>query len=93
MSTSVSNNADLGRYELRLDGRLVGVADYVMTGERWVFPHTEIDASLRGHGLGAELVRGALDDVRRAGGVVVPHCWYVAQFIRDNPEYGDLLAP
>jgi len=40
-----------------------------------VFLHTEIETPMRGQGLSAELVRRALDDVRAAGGSVVPHCW------------------
>jgi predicted GNAT family acetyltransferase len=47
---------------------------------------------MRGRGLGSELVRAALDDVRRRGATVVPTCWYVAEFIDAHPEYGDLLA-
>jgi uncharacterized protein len=47
---------------------------------------------MRGKGLGAELVRHALDDVRGSGGKVVADCWYVAEFIAEHPEYGDLVA-
>ena len=57
-----------------------------------MFPHTEIEPALRGRGYGAVLVQGALDDVRRSGRTVVPRCWYVAQFIEEHAEYGDLLA-
>ena len=31
------------RFELRVDGEMVGFADYRVQGERVVFPHTEID--------------------------------------------------
>jgi predicted GNAT family acetyltransferase len=37
-------------------------------------------------------VHGALDDVRTEGWSVVPHCWYVAQFLDEHPEYADLRA-
>ena len=57
-----------------------------------VLPHTEIDGARRGQGLGAILVQGVLDDVRPSGNKVVPACWYVAQFIDENPSYRDLLA-
>jgi predicted GNAT family acetyltransferase len=57
-----------------------------------LFHHTEIDAPLRGDGLGAELVRGALDDVRARGRTIFPTCWYVAAFVDEHPEYHDLLA-
>jgi uncharacterized protein len=92
MSTDVQRNDDARRYELRVDDVLVGIADFKDEGDRIVFPHTEIDPSRRGTGLGAVLVRAALDDVRGRDAKVVPACWYVADFIRDNPEYGDLVA-
>ena len=40
----------------------------------------------------AQLVRYALDDVRRSGRPVVATCWYVADFIDEHPEYRDLVA-
>ena len=92
MATEVRNNPQQARYEIAVDGELAGVADYRLDGDTFVFPHTEIDPSMRNRGLGAELVRGALDDVRRNGGTVVPRCWFVAQFIDEHPEYADLLA-
>ena len=92
MAREVTNNEAAGRYELHDDGVLVGIADYQVQGDTIVFPHTEIDASRRGQGLGAVLVQGALDDVRPTGRKVVPACWYVGQFVDENPEYRDLLA-
>ncbi|HEY8526313.1 MAG TPA: GNAT family N-acetyltransferase [Acidimicrobiales bacterium] len=92
MPHAVRHNPERSRYELVVDGQVVGVADYQRRDGAWVFPHTEIARERRGQGLGAELVRGALDDVRRAGGTVVPRCWYVADFIAAHPEYQDLLA-
>ncbi len=81
------------RYELVLDGMVAGVADFRPDGEGvLVFPHTEIDPRLRGRGLGEVLVRGALDDVRRQGSTVVPACWFVAEFLDQNPDYADLRA-
>jgi uncharacterized protein len=88
----VRRNQDRSRYELTMDGRVVGIADYHEAGPAIVLPHTEIASSLRGRGFGAQLVRGALDDVRDRGRTVVPRCWYVAQFIREHPEYAELVA-
>lgn len=92
MTTEVTKNAERSRYEITVDGKLGGIADYVEQGDVVVLPHTEIDPSMRGRGLGAILVRAALDDVRPSGRTVAPHCWYVAQFIDEHPEYGDLRA-
>ena len=61
--------AERGRYELWDGGALIGLADY-RPGEAGVlvFAHTEIRTDRRGHGLGALLVRGALDDARERAG-------------------------
>jgi predicted GNAT family acetyltransferase len=92
MDSEVRNNSERSRYELFVDGQLVGIADYRVTGETVVLPHTEIAPDRRGQGLGAVLVQAVLDDVRSSGRAVVPTCWYVAEFIDDHPEYRDLLA-
>lgn len=85
------NDADR-RYELLVDGQLVGTADFHLDGETVVLPHTVIDPSRRGQGLGAVLVQGALDDIRAAGRTVVPSCWYVREYIEEHPDQQDLLA-
>jgi predicted GNAT family acetyltransferase len=92
MATTVRHNGERSRYEILVDDQLVGVADYRIDGQTVVFPHTEIDVAVRGQGLGAQLVQAALDDVRGSGRTVIAHCWYVAQFIDEHPEYQDLLA-
>lgn len=91
-TTEVRNADDRSRYELLVDGELVGVADYRIDGDRIVFPHTEIAPARRGRGLGDVLVRGALDDVRGSGLEVVPACWFVREFLDANDEYADLCA-
>ena len=88
----VRRNDEHSRYELIVDGKVVGLADYRVDGDRVIFPHTEVDPMMRGHGLGAELVQAALEDVRSSGRSIVPACWYVAQFIDEHPEYQSLLA-
>lgn len=90
--TEIRDNPDKSRYELHENGRLLGVADYRAMGDTLAFPHTEIVPARRNQGLGHRLVRGALDDVRRKGAKVVPYCWFVAEFMEENPEYADLRA-
>jgi uncharacterized protein len=92
MATEVQRNAEQSRYELLVDGELMGIADYQERGNTVIIPHTEIERSRRGQGLGAVMVRLVLDDLRGAGRSVVPACWYVAQFIDEHPEYQDLVA-
>jgi predicted GNAT family acetyltransferase len=89
----VLHRPESSRYELVEDGQVVGFADYRDLGDgRLEFPHTVVDPARRGRGLAAELVTGALDDVRSHGATVVPTCWYVERFIDRHPAYQDLLA-
>jgi uncharacterized protein len=92
MPNEVRNNPVASRYELFVDGTLVGIADYDVVEDQVVMPHTEIVRERRGRGLGAVLVQAALDDVRSSGRTVVPRCWYVAEFIDDHPEYEELRS-
>ena len=89
---TVRNAEERSRYELVDDGAVVAIADYRVAGDVVILPHTEVRSDLRGQGLGAQLVEGALDDVRSQGRQVEPACWYVREFIHANPDYQDLVA-
>ena len=82
---------DAGRYELRLGGRLVGLAAYRRREGRIAFTHTEVDESCEGRGFGSRLAEAALDDARRQGLDVVPLCPFIARFIERHPEYAPLV--
>ncbi|ABF44983.1 GNAT family N-acetyltransferase [Deinococcus geothermalis] len=87
----VINNEAKNRYEIRLNGQVVGRADYQLEGDTLIFTHTEVEEGHEGQGLGSELVGVALDDARTQGLQVVPACPFVAAFIREHPEYADLV--
>jgi predicted GNAT family acetyltransferase len=89
----VEDNVELSRYEIKDDGRVVGVADYRVQDDLVVLHHTEVDPARQGAGLGAELIQAALDAIRERGQRVVPQCSYVADFIAEHPDYQDLVAP
>ncbi len=48
------HNVPRSRYEITVDDRVVGFAEYRRRGNAVVFPHTEIEPSMRDRGLGAE---------------------------------------
>jgi predicted GNAT family acetyltransferase len=92
MATEVRDSPDQSRYEILQDGRVVGIAEYADRGDVLVFHHTEIESDLRGQGLGVELVRASLDDVRARGRRIIPTCWFVAEFVEHHSAYADLLG-
>jgi uncharacterized protein len=83
---------EASRYELRLGGRLVGLAAYRRRADRLVLTHTEVDESCEGRGYGSRLAAAALEDARRQGLHVVPLCPFIARYIDRHPEYEDLLV-
>jgi len=88
----VSDNPAELRYELHVDGELVGEIRYLRRHDAIVLVHTEVDPDREGEGLATELVRGALDDIRTRGLRVVPYCPFVAAYILRHPEYEDLVT-
>lgn len=85
--------ADRQRYEATLDGRAAGFAAYEdgPDGVR-VLTHTEVDPASEGRGVGGDLARAALDDIRGRGWRVDPQCPFVAGWIDRHPDYADLVA-
>jgi predicted GNAT family acetyltransferase len=92
VSFTVRDRAELNRYELLVDDRVIGVAEYRRLGDVVVLPHTVIEPDKRGRGWGELLVKETLDDLRLQGVRVQPRCWFVAEFIEQHSEYVDLLA-
>src|SRR5205807_4355410 len=88
----VSDNPEASRYELRLHGRLIGLAAYRRRPGRIAITHTEVEPSCSGRGFGSMLAEAALRDARERGERVVPLCPFIADYIRRHPEYEELLA-
>ncbi|WP_150307228.1 GNAT family N-acetyltransferase [Planctomonas psychrotolerans] len=92
MATEVTHEPAGSRYMLLVDGEHTGLIDYQLRDDIVIMTHTEVHPSRRNGGLGGELVRGALDDVRESGLRVDPVCPFVARWLREHPDYQDLLA-
>ena len=89
----VTHDEGHDRYDLTVDGHRIGLIDYRRNGAVLDLHHTEVDPAFEGRGLGARLVRGALDDIRSRQLTVRPSCSFVRVFIARNPDYADLVAP
>jgi predicted GNAT family acetyltransferase len=87
----VRHNPALHRYELDTDAG-AALAFYRLSDGVMTFIHTEVPIALRGRGIGSQMMRGVLDDVRARGMKVVPRCPFVADYIERHPQDADLLA-
>ena len=90
MSNPVRDNTELQRFEMDVDGD-VAIAKYRLSPGVVAITHTEVPEALNGRGYGSAMVRGALDLIRARAQKVRPACPFVSWFIRNNPEYQDLL--
>lgn len=101
-TVDVSDNAGQNRFELRLNGDLVGILGYYdFEGSRGPRPgqpvvvsfmHTVITEDFGHRGLAGVMVRGALDRARAYGWKVRPVCSYVQRYLAENPGYGDVIV-
>ena len=68
-----------------VDGHLAAtyykIADGVIT-----FVHTEVPPELGGKGIGSQLIKGALDQVRAEGLKVIAECPFVKAYIEKHPN-------
>jgi predicted GNAT family acetyltransferase len=87
----ITNSDSESCYEGIIEDRVVGVVMYKRIGGRVVIRHTVIERESRGKGLGAQLVRAVLDDLRERGDKLTNYCGFVADFIADNPEYQSIV--
>lgn len=97
----VTDNATQNRFELRLNGDLVGIVGYYdaeapsgrpgTKGSIVSFMHTVIVDDFGHRGLAGTLVAKALEAARSHGWRVRPVCTYVQRFVAANPEYRDVV--
>lgn len=89
--TSVTDVPSRQRFEARTsDGEVAGFAAYHRTKDVVVMTHTEVDDAYRGKGVGEQLARVALEQVRTEGLEVDAQCDFISAWIDKNEEYQDL---
>jgi len=91
MTPTVTDVPERGRFEIDVDGGVVGVAEYRRRPGVIAFVHTEVDPAHHGAGLGTLLVTAALESARAQGLAVLPFCPFVRGFIDGHREYLDLV--
>ncbi len=86
----ITHNAETKRFETDLDG-YPGVVEYMLAPGTIVFTHAEVAPELDGRGVASAVVKAGLDYARAEGLDVMPLCPFVASYIRQHPEYKDIL--
>lgn len=78
-------------YEALTDGRVVGTLAYETTGGRITLTHSYVDPDERHQGTGSALAHYALEDLTQSQTKVGIYCRFVADYVRDHPEFNDVV--
>lgn len=82
-----------GAFYVDKDGEWLAEMTYIRRGPGTiVIDHTEVDESLRGQGVGEQLVKAAVEFARSNGLRIHPVCPYTRKVIERTPEYQDVMA-
>jgi uncharacterized protein len=91
MPIEVVDNSAESRFEVLLDGKVAGFAEYRLLPSKIIFTHTVVRPEHEGQGLAGRMVKHALEASRDAGLRVVPVCPYVESYIERHPDFKGLV--
>ena len=88
----IVNNKQQFRFEILLADGEYATLDYRWLKGSLVLMHTFVPVSARAKGIGAMLVKQVLDYAREQHLRIIVYCPFVAKYMKDHPEYNDLVA-
>jgi uncharacterized protein len=90
MDYVIIDNLPARRFETAVEGHLC-VLDYRINSSVLALNHAGVPDAVGGRGIAAALTRFALNSARERGMKVEPNCSYVDAWIRQHPEFADLV--
>ena len=81
----IENNRDSSRFEVMVNGKLAWL-DYRAEPGTIFLLYVEVPAEENGRGIASRLAKTALEFARDRGLKVVPHCPFIAEYMRKYPE-------
>lgn len=87
----IINNKEKSQFEISFPDGEYAVLTYRWLKGSMVLMHTLVPAAHRKQGIGAELVKYALDYARSQNLKIIVYCPFVAKYLKDHPEYNNLI--
>lgn len=82
-----------GAFFIEQDGEWIAEMTYRKSGaDTIIIDHTEVDESLKGKGVGKDLVKSGVEFARQNNLKIVAQCPFVKKVIDETPDYADVLA-
>jgi len=90
MSYQLIDNEELKQYEFHIE-EFIPRIEYIKAKNQIFLTHTEIPNFLAGKGVGAKLVKQALEDIKQKDLTLVPLCPFVALYIKRHQKWRKLV--
>ena len=88
---TLTDHAEKNQYEFQI-GKLTPKIEYIKNDEGEIyFMHTIVPFGLQGKGIGSQLTKKALIDVKHKGLRLIPMCPFTASYIMKHPEWKSLV--
>lgn len=83
---------DRGAFVIKRDHERIAELTYKRDGKTINIDHTEVDQSLRGQGVGEQLVEEAVKFARESNLKITATCPYASKILSRNSEYSDVFS-
>ncbi len=81
-----------GAFYVEHENELLAELTYVWTGaDGIIIDHTVVNQSLKGRGIGRQLVEKAVEFAREKGIKIIPLCPFARSVLQKNDEFNDVL--
>lgn len=82
-----------GSFTYEEDGKKLAEMVYFNSGDKTIIiDHTDVDASLKGQGMGKQLLGKLVEFVRSTHKLVIPYCPFANATFQKTPEWQDVLS-
>lgn len=90
MTNKIKDNKTKKQYELEIDNHIARI-EYIIAQDKIYLTHTEVPPSLEGKGIGFNIIKQALEDIKERELTLIPLCPFVALYIKRHPEWKKLV--
>lgn len=93
MKVSIKEEDNKGKAYVEVEGKTMAQMTYSKAGEdKIIIDHTEVDASLKGQGVGKQLLSKLVEMAREKGIKILPLCPFAHAMFRKDASLKDVWA-
>ena len=90
MDYNLVHNQAGKQYEFHIEDKIARI-EYILAKNKIFLTHTEVPVGLEGKGIGSQIIKKVLEEVKKQDLILVPLCPFVAGYIKKHPEWKELV--